>query len=331
MRILVIGGVAFMGRRIVELLVGGGHDVSVLHRRATHDLGPRVRNIQANRSDLPAIAGLVADGKFDAIFDLAYDWQAGTPSSHVEAAARAAGPSLRRYVFMSSIAAYPPGVGLREDDALAPDDFPNPYAQHKASAERMLLGMHAETGFPAVTFRPAFVHGPRQPFYREQFFWDRLIDGRPIVLPDGGDRPMPWVFVDDAADACVRALEVPEAVGEAFNIGHLEETTQRGFVEALARVAGVEPRFIAVPRAAIAEAGGQLAGRRLYFGEFLDLPPLRSVIEKAPRVLGFSPTPLDDALRKSYAWYQTQPRRPVDYTFEDALIAGTDPARFAAS
>jgi nucleoside-diphosphate-sugar epimerase len=331
MRILVIGGVAFMGRRIVELLSAGGHDVSVLHRRATHDLGPGVRNIQADRNDLPAVAGLVADGAFDAIFDLAYDWQTGTPSGHVQAAARAAGPQLQRYVFMSSIAAYPPGVDRREDDPLAPDDSPNPYARHKASAERMLFGMHAESGFPAVTFRPPFVHGPRQPFYREQFFWDRLIDGRPIVLPDGGDRPMPWVFVDDVAEACVRALAVPEAAGEAFNVGHLEQTTQRGFVEALARVAGVEPRFVAVSRAAIAEAGGQLAGKALYFGEVLDLPPLRSVIEKAPRVLGVSPTPLDAALRKSYAWYQVQPRRPVDYTFEDTLIAGADPGRLTAS
>jgi nucleoside-diphosphate-sugar epimerase len=182
-----------------------------------------------------------------------------------------------------------------------------------------------------VTFRPPFVHGPGQPFYREQFFWDRLIDGRPIILPDGGDRSMPWAFVGDVAHACVRALEVPTAVGEAFNIGHLETTTQRDFVEVLARVAGVEPRFASVTRAAIAEAGGQLMGKTLYFGEFLDLPPLGSVIEKAPRVLGTSPTPLEAALRQSYAWYQAQPRRPVDYTFEDSLLAGTDPPGLTAS
>lgn len=331
MRILVIGGVQFMGRRIVERLVARGDDVAVLHRRASHDLGPRVRNLQANRGDLPAVAGLLHAGRFEAIFDLAYDWQSGTPPSHVEAAALAAGPQLRRYVFMSSIAAYAPGVGHREDDPLAPDDFPSPYTQHKAGAERLLFRMHADHHFPVVTFRPPFVHGPGQPFYREQFFWDRLLDGRPIVLPDGGDRPMPWAFVDDVAESCVRALEVPEAVGEAFNIGHVEPTTQREFIEALARTAGVEPTFVTVSRAAIAQAGGQLAGRSLYFGEFLDLPPLRSVIEKAPRILGVSPTPLDAALRRSFAWYKAQPRRAVDYAFEDALIAGTDPTRLTAS
>ncbi|MCC7032888.1 MAG: NAD-dependent dehydratase, partial [Acidobacteria bacterium] len=71
-------------------------------------------------------------------------------------------------------------------------------------------------------------------------------------------------------------------------------------------------------------AGGQLMGPHLYFGEYLDLPPLSSIIEKAPRVLGVRPTPLAEALRESYAWYQSQPRRAVDYAFEDRLIATAD-------
>jgi nucleoside-diphosphate-sugar epimerase len=321
MRTLVIGGMQFMGRRLVERLLERGHDVAVLHRRATHDLGPQVRNLQADRGNLPLVAQLLSRESFDAVFDLAYDWEKGTPATHVEAAARSCGDRLERYVFVSSLAVYPPGLGLRESDALAADDFPDRYVQHKASAERMLFGMHHLSGFPVVTFRPPFVHGPRQPFYREQFFWDRLLDGRPIVLPDGGSAPTQWVFVEDVATACVRASEVPGAVGEAFNIGHVEPLTQRTFVEALARVAGVDARFVSVPRATIHAAGGQLIGRSIYFGDYLDLPPRTSVVEKAARVLGVTPTPLDAALREGFAWYRAQPRRPVDYTFEDRLIA----------
>jgi nucleoside-diphosphate-sugar epimerase len=222
---------------------------------------------------------------------------------------------------MSSIAAYGPRLGLRESDPLVPDDHPNPYAQHKATSERALFRLHASSNLPVTTFRPPFVHGPRQPFYREQFFWDRLRDGRPIVLPDGGEAPMQWVFVSDLAEACVRAVEVPGAVGEAFNIAHVEALTQRSFVEALARAAGVTPRFAPVSRAAIQAAGGSPFAGNLYFGEYLDIPPHTSVIEKAPRVLGVTPTPLEAALVQSFAWYRTQPRRPADYTFEDRLLA----------
>jgi 2'-hydroxyisoflavone reductase len=321
MKTLVIGGTQFMGREVVRRLLERGHDVSILHRSGQHDLGPDVASLQADRADIDTLNRLLGPAQFEAVFDFAYDWQKGTTPGEVEAAARAAGDRLRRYVFMSSIAAYGSGADLPENTPLAPDDFPNPYVQHKAGAERALFRMHAESGFPVTTFRPPFVHGPRQPFYREQFFWDRLRDGRPIILPGDGESLFQWVYVADVAEACVRALEVDAATGEAFNIAHLERTTHRSFVEALAEVAGSEPDLVPVPRDAIEAAGGQVMGENLYFGEVLDLPLLTSVMDKATRILGVVPTPLRDALEQGYAWYLTQPRRPVDYAFEDRLLA----------
>jgi 2'-hydroxyisoflavone reductase len=321
MRILVIGGTQFIGRAIVERLANGGHDIAVLHRRDRHDLGPRIRNVQADRSDLDTVRALLRHERFEVVFDIAYDWEKGTPADQVEAAARSCDDGLHRYVFMSSIAAYPLGLDHRESDELASDDDPNPYVRHKAAAERVLFRMHRDTGFPVTTFRPPFVHGPRQPFYREQFFWDRLLEHRPIVLPDGGTTPMQWVYVSDLADACVRALDVPEAAGEAFNVAHVEPLTQRTFVEALARVAGVDATLVPVPRERIRARGEQLAGGNLYFGEHLDMPPRTGIIEKAPRLLGVAPTSLETALQAGFAWYAAQPRRQADYTFEDRLLA----------
>ena len=322
MRILVIGGTQFMGREIVTRLARSGHEVFVMHRRDHHDLGPGIANLQADRADLERVAHLFGEHAFEAVFDIAYDFQTGTPGSQVEATARMCGDRLHRYVFMSSVAAYGDGLDRRESEPLAADDHPNPYVQHKASAERALFRMHAASGFPVATFRPPFVHGPRQPFYREQFFWDRLLDGRRIILPDGGTTPMRWAYAPDVGEACVRALEVPGAAGEAFNVGHLEGTTQRSFVEALARAAGVDARFAEIPRERIMAAGGSpfVGHGQLYFGEYLDLPPMSGLVEKAPDVLGVAPTPLDEALRASFAWYRAQPRRPIDYAFEDRLL-----------
>ena len=321
MRILVIGGTLFIGREIVRRLAKRGHDISVLHRRHGHDLGPEIHNVQADRGDLPTLSRTLREGNFDAVYDLVYDWEKGTTAAQVEAAARSCDSGLRRYVFMSSVAAYGPGLDLRENAPLVSDDYPSPYASNKAASERTLFRLHLETGLPVTTFRPPFVHGPRQPFYREQFFWDRMRDGRRIILPDGGEAPIQWVFVSDVAEASVRAIEVAEAAGEAFNIAHTEPLTQRSFVEALARAAGVTPRFASIPRATIQAAGGNLFTGNLYFGEFLDLPPHISVIEKAPRVLGITPTSLGAALAEGFAWYQTQPRRQIDYVFEDRLLA----------
>jgi hypothetical protein len=116
---------------------------------------------------------------------------------------------------------------------------------------------------------------------------------------------------------------VPEAAGHAFNVAHVESLTQKTFVESLARIARVTPRFVPVSREVIRAAGGQLIGPRVYYGDYLDLAPFSSVVDKAARVLGITPAPLEEALRVGYSWYRTQPRRPVDYSFEDRLIAAS--------
>ena len=186
MRVLVIGGTQFMGREIVRRLTARGHEVTVLHRQERHDLGAEVRNLQADRGDLGRVATLVSQGRFDAVFDIAYDWQKGTPASHVETAARSCGDQLQRYVFMSSLAVYEPGLDP-ESDPLAPRTVRT--RQHKGHRGRCSMhgGRLSCRDVPAAA-RPRTTTDvlPRT------VFWDRLLDGRPIILPDGGDRVMPW-------------------------------------------------------------------------------------------------------------------------------------------
>src|SRR5262252_8281751 len=109
MNCLVIGGTGYIGRALVAALLKEEHSVTVLHRRARHDLGRRVANIAADRNDAPALKAALAGKKFDVVFDNVYDWERGTTAGHIEATARACGDSLRRYIFMSSVAAYGDG------------------------------------------------------------------------------------------------------------------------------------------------------------------------------------------------------------------------------
>jgi nucleoside-diphosphate-sugar epimerase len=187
MHIPIIGGTAFIGREIVRHLVGRGREVWVLHRKDHHDLGAGVHNL---RADLDAVRAHLRQHAFNVVCDNACDFERGTAADVVGATVRACAEDLHRYVFTSSIAVYDTGFDHREDDALAPDDHPNPYVAQKAASERALFALSAERGLPVTTFRPQFVHGPNQPFYREQFFWDRLVAGRPVILPDGREQLM---------------------------------------------------------------------------------------------------------------------------------------------
>ena len=321
MNILVIGGTLFIGRPLVAGLLKAGHQVTVLHRKSGHDLGKRVGEIIADRNDLAAVRQALSGRNFDIVFDNVYDWERGTTAIQVEATARACGDRLRRYIFMSSVAAYGDGLNHHEGDALAPDDHSEVYARNKAMSERALFRLHQRTGLPVVTLRPPFVYGPRNPFYREAFFWDRLREKRPVIVPGDGRRLMQFVFVGDLVWACLRALEEPAAVGHAFNVANLRPVTQSEVVEALAEVASRKAQIVRIPRERILRLGGHPMGPRLYFGQYFDLPPITQVVSKAQRVLGFRPTDFGEGLRATYRWYlRHRDHKAPDCTFEERLL-----------
>ena len=322
MNALVIGGNLFIGRLLVAGLAKAGHAVTILHRKPGHDLGKRIQEIVADRNDPAAVRRALAGRSFDVVFDNVYDWTRGTTASQVEATARACSDHLRRYVFMSSVAAYGDGLNHHEGDALAPDDHADPYARNKAMSERALFRFHQRSGFPVVTLRPPFIYGPGNPFYREAFFWDRLQDARPIIVPGDGRRLMQFVHIKDLVWACLRVIEEPASVGQAYNIANLRPVTQTEAVEAFAIAAGKKVHIVRVPRERLLRAGGHPMGPRLYFGMYLDLPPITQVVSKAQRVLGFNPTDFAQGLKETYRWYVRQGNHAApDYSFEDKLLA----------
>src|SRR6185369_12499056 len=103
----------------------------------------------------------------------------------------------------------------RDDDPLAPHDHSESYVRNKSASERALFAM---ADLPAVTVRPPFIYGPDNPIYREAFFWDRLRDNRPILVPHDGSRLMQFVYVKDIVWCCLRILTTSAAVGKGFNV-----------------------------------------------------------------------------------------------------------------
>lgn len=322
MKTLVIGGTLFIGRALVAELVKAGHDVTVLHRKAAHENGKRVANLIADRNDRDAVGKALAGKNFDIVFDNVYDWERGTTAAQVEATVKACGEGLQRYIFMSSVAAYGDGLNHHEGDALAPDDHADSYVRNKAMTERALFRMHQRSGLPVVTLRPPFIYGPGNPFYREAFFWDRLRDNRSIVLPGDGRRLMQFIHVKDLVWSCLRVMTERAAVGHAFNIANPRPLAQFEVVEAFAAAIKKPVNFVRISRATITRAGGHPMGPKLYFGTYLDMPPITQIISKSQRVLKFKPTDFADGLKETYRWYQRHNPFPApDYAFEDGLLA----------
>ncbi|ABD55376.1 SDR family oxidoreductase [Jannaschia sp. CCS1] len=118
MRCLVVGGTGFLGGAIVDALVDAGQSVSILSRGVTSaSHGAGVEMIRADRyEDLTPLENRP--------FDWVFDTCAYTPAS-VERLLDAVGPSIARYVLISSVSAY--GTFLEDgqaETAIVPDATP---------------------------------------------------------------------------------------------------------------------------------------------------------------------------------------------------------------
>ena len=115
-------------------------------------------------------------------------------------------------------------------------------ALSKLCGEHLLRQIHAEHGLPYNVLRYLFVYGPRQfagMGYKSVIVknFERLLDGQPPIVNGDGSQALDYVFVDDAVDAAIRALET-EISGEVFNIGSGVPTTVNALIDLMQRVAG---------------------------------------------------------------------------------------------
>jgi nucleoside-diphosphate-sugar epimerase len=132
---------------------------------------------------------------------------------------------------------------------------------------------------------------------------------------------MQFVYVKDLVRAALRAMEEKAAVGHAFNIANARPVAQSEFVEALAKICRKPVKFVRIPRDYLLRAGGHPMGPKMYFGIYLDTPPITQVTAKAQRVLKFKPTDFVTGLQETYKWYLRHNKgAKQDYSFEDMLL-----------
>lgn len=323
-QVLVIGGTLFIGRELVHRLLQRGDDVTILHRGNRNPFRGSTREILCDRNDTDGMRSALSQGGFEYVFDNVYDWERGTTGQQVKAAAEACDSALRRYVFVSSCAAYGDGQDRTETSPLAGPTHPEAYCRNKAESERALLALAEQKGCPTATLRPPFIYGRHNPFYREAFFWDRLMAGRPIIIPGDGSRLMQFVAVSDLVEAALMAAETPAAIGRAYNVAHSTPVRQDELVSLLAKVAGVEPNLCYVPRETIRRMGGQVFQQPYYFGQYFDMPAITMDTSRARSELGLNPLSMEAGLQETWDWYRHfAPKSGLQpgFSFEDHLLA----------
>jgi len=329
-----VGGSRFIGLPLVKLLLKGQYSVTVLNRGSSNDrLPPGVETIACDRTDAAALKAALAGRRFHVVFDsIAY-----RPEHTAGLLAALDRTDLQHYVHISTGSVY-----LPTDIFPIKEHFPrglqgpgHEYGDGKYLCEELLFKAFREEGFPATIIRPGIIYGPGNYMYREAFFFDRLLAGRPLVVPGDGSIVMQYGYVDDLAAMMLAVVGNYRAIGEAYNHqGEYCETTDlylrtlietvgsRFGAEAKAGEASAEPRIVYYDPAT---AGLTEADVRKVFPFRWREHVIRSA-SKAEVQLGWrEQVGLAEGLRRSLAWYLSGGREVCgfkpDFALEDRILA----------
>jgi dTDP-glucose 4,6-dehydratase len=308
MRLLVTGGLGFIGSTFIHVVLHERPDWSVVNLDAVTYAGNpancadleddrRYRFLKGDICDAATVDEAVADG-VDAIVNFAAETHVDRSILEPEAflrtdilgthvlleAVRRHG--IHRYLQVSTDEVYGDVSGGEsvETDPLKPR---SPYSASKAGGDLQVLAYRTTYNSPALITRGSNTYGPRQ--YPEKLiplFVTNLIDDLAVPVYGDGLQIRDWLHVDDHARGILHVLELGEP-GNVYNIG------------------GGNPRTnIEITRMLIDECGRSIDTHLRHVAD-REGHDRRYAIDCAKvHALGWKPhVPFEQGLRETIAWY----------------------------
>ena len=223
-----MGGTRFVGKPLVSRLLQQGHSLT-LFTRGRQPVPEGVEAVNGDRGDDQALDQLKGRG-FDVIVD-----SSGRTLIDSQRVVERTGAPTHRFLYVSSAGVYAgsPSWPLDEESAL------DPASRHagKAETEQWLM----REGIAFTSFRPTHIVGPGNYNPVERWFFDRIVNDRPVPLPGDGSTITQIGHVEDLAEAMARSLEVDASCNRIYNCSAKKGITFRGLIEAAALACGREP------------------------------------------------------------------------------------------
>jgi UDP-glucose 4-epimerase len=320
-RVLITGGVGFIGSNLARQLVDLGADVLIVDSLLP-DYGGNLFNLQGiehrlrvNVADVrqgTTMAYLVRDR--EVIFNLAgqvsHIDSMRDPHTDLEIncrsqltileACRQSNPATK-VVFAGTRQIYgrPDRLPVDETHLVRPTDI---NGINKAAGEQYHLVYNNVFGVRACSLRLTNVYGPRQLIRHNRqgfigWFIRLALEGREIQVFGDGSQIRDFVYVDDVADAFLRAGASDACNGGVFNVGGADHIAHRDLVELLIEEAGGgSVRYVDWPD----------DKRRIDIGSFY------SDSSKFQRTTGWAPVvSLREGLRRTFAYYRAHAEKYI--------------------
>jgi len=255
-RIVVTGGVGFIGSHVVDGFDAAGHEVAVVDNLSTGslaNLNPRTRLYEVDVRDRAGLARVFADFRpevvghqaaqakvpvsvADPLFDCDVNLMGG-----INLLKQCVDHGCRKVIFASTGGALygePDVVPCAEDHPIRPL---SPYGTSKYCFEQYLATFARTFGLDYTVLRYANVYGSRQDVHSEEgrvvaIFAARMLARAPLTIDGDGEQARDMIHVADVVAANLAALEAGSGV--AYNIGTGRPTTVNELFRTLAALTG---------------------------------------------------------------------------------------------
>jgi dihydroflavonol-4-reductase len=324
MKTLITGATGFVGSAVLRQLINAGHSVRSLIRANSDRRNLAGLPVEIMIGDLKDRASLDrALAGCSILFHVAADYRLWVPNPqeiyetnvtgtcNIMLAAAQAG--VTRIVYTSSVATLgltPDGSPADENTPVSLADMIGHYKRSKFLAEAEVKRLAEEQGLPVVIVNPSTPVGPRD--IKPTPTGRMIVEAASGRMPAYVDTGLNLVHVDDLAIGHLLALERGE-IGERYVLGAVNVTLKKILTE-LAAITGRRPPRIRLPHnlvlpvAYISEAWARMTGlnepRVTLVGVRLAKKRMFFSAEKARRVLGFHPRPIEEALRDAVDWFR---------------------------
>lgn len=304
----VVLGTGPVGCWTARSLVDRGLPVRAVNRSGTRSglLPEEVQLVKADVAD-PAQAVAAAEGAavvYQALNPAYHQWEELFPplQAGALAAAKAAGA---RYVSIENLYLYDSSAVMVEDSRIAPASKKGELRRRMAEE---IAAAHRDGAVRATQLRSSDYYGPGvMGSALGDLVFSKLIAGKKAQVGGSATQPHSFAYIEDVGRAAAELGVRDEALGRVWFAPHAPAVTQSAMVAAACRELGREPAVSVVSPAMMRLAGLFVPGARASVEMMYEFTkPFVVDSRRIEREFGLVPTPVDEGIRRTVAWYKAQ-------------------------
>ena len=227
MKVLVTGGSGFIGSHVVDQLAEAGHKPVIYDRRPSPfrddiqtELGELsdLTRLELAMSGCDAVMHLAAAADVNEVAKMPIESEAANARGTINVLEAARGAGVKRVVYASTIWVYTGESGERVDEE-SNLGMPNHlYTASKLAGEMYCRSYNELYELEFTVLRFGIPYGPRaRPAAVVPAFVGKAMAGEALTVAGAGDQSRRFVYVEDLAAGCVKALD-PVAANRTYNL-----------------------------------------------------------------------------------------------------------------